>query len=98
MKQCFAIAWTLAYEPEVLLLDEPFGALDAQTRKNMQAELVKIWEKFLKTMVFVTHSVVEAAFLSDVCGHVCPAGKTKGDFRCPLSKGKGLYERSFHLF
>ena len=66
MKQRVSIARALAYDPEVLLMDEPFGSLDAQTRKYMQEELVKIWEKFHKTVVFVTHSVIEAVYLSDI--------------------------------
>ena len=65
MKQRVGLARTLAYDPEVLLMDEPFGALDAQTKKYMQGELVRIWESFHKTVVFVTHSVIEAVFLSD---------------------------------
>ena len=65
MKQRVAIVRSLAYNPEVLLMDEPFGALDAQTRKYMQGELIKIWEKLKKTVVFVTHSVIEAVYLSD---------------------------------
>lgn len=65
MKQRVAIARSLAFNPDVLLMDEPFAALDAQTRESLQSELLRIWEKTKKTIIFITHGIDEAVYLGE---------------------------------
>ncbi|WP_410514315.1 ABC transporter ATP-binding protein [Paenibacillus sp. BR2-3] len=96
MKQRAAIARTLATEPEIVLLDEPFSALDALTRESMQVHLRQIWRKTGKCLFFITHDVDEALLLSSrlVVMHPDP-GRIVEDFSNPLTSGEGV-ERSFH--
>ncbi|HJW01649.1 MAG TPA: ABC transporter ATP-binding protein [Azospira sp.] len=65
MRQRVAIARVLALDSPIMLMDEPFGALDALTRRNLQDELLRIWEKLQKTIIFVTHSIEESIYLAD---------------------------------
>jgi len=87
MKQRVAIARALANNPAILLLDEPFGALDAQTRALMQELLTQVWEELHKTILFVTHDVEEAIFLSDrVFVMTARPGKIKAEIHVPLER------------
>lgn len=87
MKQRVGLARALATEPEVLLMDEPFAALDAQTRDLMQMELLQIWERTSKTVLFVTHSIEEAAYLSDrVIVMTARPGRTKNILKIDLPR------------
>lgn len=87
MKQRVGLARALATEPEVLLMDEPFAALDAQTRDLMQMELLQIWEHTKKTVLFVTHSIEEAAYLSDrVIVMTARPGRTKDTLKIDLPR------------
>lgn len=85
MKQRIAIARSLAYNPDVLLMDEPFAALDAQTRETLQTELLHIWEKTKKTIVFITHDIDEAVYLGQRVVVLSPnPGSIKKIFDIPL--------------
>jgi len=87
MQQRAAIARALAYNPSVLLMDEPFAALDALTRDEMQRLLVDVWRETRKTIVYVTHNVAEAVYLSDRIVVLTPhPGTVKADVKVPLPR------------
>ena len=91
MKQRVSIARALANDPEVLLMDEPLGALDAQTRTVMQDELLHIWETYRKTVVYITHSIEEAVLLSDrVVLMTAHPGTTKATFPVDIPRPRDL--------
>ena len=89
MKQRTAVARTLANEPEVMLMDEPFAAIDAQTRMTLQEELLRIWAKARITVLFVTHSVEEACFLGDRVAVLTPGpGQVKEIVDVPIPRDR----------
>ncbi|SDO13503.1 NitT/TauT family transport system ATP-binding protein [Rhodoferax sp. OV413] len=100
MKQRVAIARSLAYEPQVLLMDEPFAALDAQTRETLQEELVEIWQRTGKTIVFITHGIDEAVVLGQrVAVMTSRPGRIKQIVDIPESLRAGTQDvRSLPLF
>jgi NitT/TauT family transport system ATP-binding protein len=90
MKQRVAIARALSYRPKILLMDEPFGALDALTRHHMQELLTAVWEKHRLTVLFVTHDVEEAVYLSDrVAVMTNRPGRVKAAIDIPLPRPRG---------
>ena len=90
MKQRVALARTLACDPTILLLDEPFGALDAQTREVMQDEMLRIWLQTRKTVLMVTHDVTEAVFLSNrICVMSARPGRIVEEFAVTLDRSVG---------
>ena len=97
MKQRVAIARVLANDCEVLLMDEPFGALDALTREKLQQELLEIWERTKVTVIFVTHSVEEAVVLSDrVVVMTAGPGRVEHDGSIPLARPRDVSAIDFN--
>ena len=93
MSKRASIVRALAYEPPVILMDEPFGPLDAQTRMVLQDELLKIWEQKRQTIVFVTHDLVEAVALADhVLVMTHRPGKIKDIIKVPMARPRNIFE------
>ncbi len=98
MKQRVSIARALANECEVLLMDEPFGALDALTREVLQQELLDIWAKTKLTVIFVTHAVEEAVLLADrVVVMTAGPGRVERDYRIPRERPRCITAPEFNL-
>ena len=96
MRKRVALARTLAHDPDLFLMDEPFGPLDAQTRIRLGAEFLRIWERVGKSVVFVTHDVEEAIALSDrVVVMSAAPGRIKADYRIDLPRPRDFYEVRF---
>ncbi|MBI2155956.1 MAG: ABC transporter ATP-binding protein [Candidatus Rokubacteria bacterium] len=93
MQKRASIARTMVYDPDVVLMDEPFGALDAQTRMILQAELLKVWSLKAKTILFITHDIVEAIALADrVVLMTRRPGTIKDVFRVDLPRPRNVFE------
>ncbi len=97
MRQRVAIARVLAIDSPILLMDEPFGALDALTRRTLQDELIRIWAEFQKTIVFVTHSIEEAIYLADrIVVMTFRPGTIKRDITVDLSRPRDTSAPEFN--
>jgi len=91
MQQRVNLARALVMDPKILLMDEPFAALDAQTREAMQEELLQIWKKAAKTVLFITHQIDEAIFLSDrVIVFSARPGRVRADVRVEIERPRSL--------
>lgn len=96
MKKRLGLIRILAYDPDVLLLDEPFAALDAQTRETLQEDLLGLWQDYKRTVVFVTHDLVEAITLSDrIVLMTKRPGRVKHQYEVSLSRPRKAFEVQF---
>jgi NitT/TauT family transport system ATP-binding protein len=96
MRKRVALARTFAYDPDIYLMDEPFGPLDAQTRVKIGEEFLKIWERVGKSVLFITHDIEEAIALSDRVLVMSPRpGRIKAEFNIRLERPRPFYEIRF---
>jgi NitT/TauT family transport system ATP-binding protein len=99
MKQRVALARLLALDPQILLMDEPFGALDAQNRELLQEELQQLWNASRKTVLFVTHDIDEAIYLADrVIVFTARPGRIKADIRIELPRPRDIEIKKSHEY
>ena len=97
MRKRVALAMTMVYEPEIVLMDEPFGALDVQTRNLMENDLLEIWAQRRRTVMFVTHDLEEAIALSDrIVVMTASPGRVKSVYTIPLPRPRSVTEIRFH--
>lgn len=97
MRKRVSLAMTLVYNPQIILMDEPFSALDVQTRNLMENEVLEIWAEFRKTILFVTHDLEEAIALSDrvIVFSSCP-GRVKEEYEIGLGRPRNVTDIRFH--
>ena len=97
MRKRASLAMTMVYQPDIILMDEPFAALDVQTRNLMENDLLEIWAQERKTVLFITHDLEEAIALSDrVIVLTASPGRVKGTYEIPLGRPRSVTEVRFH--